>query len=158
MTTSPAYELGEMVDSLLEETFEAQGGIYTEEGGSLFETLDRVTATEASALPCPGGHPIAAQVAHVILYLDTIGVRMGDGRPPRIDWDALWTQDWSVDEIAWEMLRADLRRAYAVTREIVRGFDNVWNPDFRLWILGSIVHTAYHLGIIRQSLATVRAA
>lgn len=157
MATTYGHELSEVVDSLLEETFERHDGIYADWDASVFETLEGVSAAEASAIPV-GGHPVAAQVAHVILYLDAIGERMENGRPTRVDWDALWTQDWTVDEGCWNALRADLRRAYTVTREIVRGFGNVWEPEFRLGILGILTHTAYHLGIIRQSLAIVRAA
>ncbi|HET9908232.1 MAG TPA: hypothetical protein VFQ23_16390, partial [Anaerolineales bacterium] len=57
---------------LMEETFESKHhGIYLDEGTSLFETLETVSAEEAS-IPVGGKcASLAAQVAHVTFFIES---------------------------------------------------------------------------------------
>ena len=67
--------------AFMEETFEPKHhGIYLDRGTSLFETLDRVSAEEAS-IPVGGKcASLAAQVAHVIFYIESMGALCLAGR------------------------------------------------------------------------------
>ena len=56
----------------IEETFSNVEGLYLDKGTTLYETLDGVTAEEASRSASPETATIAAQVEHVRFYLDVI--------------------------------------------------------------------------------------
>ncbi|MFZ5879496.1 MAG: hypothetical protein ACOY0R_09005, partial [Chloroflexota bacterium] len=57
---------------LLDETFENHHGIYLDRDTGLFRTLETVSAQEAS-IPVGGKcATLAAQVAHVIFYLEVL--------------------------------------------------------------------------------------
>ena len=74
----------------LDEAFDVHHGIYLDKGTSLFETLEAVTAAEASRAAGAGCASLAAQVAHITFYLEVIERYMltGDGGKP--DWRAIW--------------------------------------------------------------------
>jgi hypothetical protein len=76
---------------LMEETFEAKNhGIYLDKGTSLFETLETVSAEEAS-IPVGGKcASLAAQVAHVTFYIESFEryALRGDNSPR--DWGYIW--------------------------------------------------------------------
>ncbi len=57
---------------ILVETFESSNGIYLYRGTSLFETLEGVTAEEASCSVCSEGTTLAAQVKHTAFYLGVL--------------------------------------------------------------------------------------
>ena len=141
--------------AILEETFETHHGIYLDRGTSLFETLAGVSATEAS-VPVGGRcATIAAQVEHVIFYLDVLeryitGQEVGD-----VDWGEIWERVGAVTSGEWDDLRARLEAAYAHLCGLLRGIDH-WELEESIGgSLAIVVHTAYHLGEIRQALCTV---
>ena len=71
------------------------------------------------------------------------------------DWDSSW-QVGEVTEAEWAALKQALRDSYARVRAIMEGFDS-WDDDNRLGgALAIIVHTAHHLGEIRQMLCVLR--
>ncbi len=56
----------------------------------------------------------------------------------------------------WEELKTQLRDSYTRVRAIMEGFDS-WDSDRRLGgALALVVHTAHHLGEIRQMLCVLR--
>ena len=58
---------------ILDEAFVTHHGIFLDRGTSLFETLETITAAEAS-IPVGGKcATLAAQVAHVNFYLEVTG-------------------------------------------------------------------------------------
>ena len=57
---------------LLEETFERVQGIYLDKGTSFFETLETISAVEASRPVSATCASIAAQVEHVRFYLQVL--------------------------------------------------------------------------------------
>jgi hypothetical protein len=146
--------LTELVAQLLDETFESHHGIYTDRGTSLFETLDAVTASDASVKIGGRGPTIAAQVAHVTLYLDVLERSMRGEEIESVDWEDIWQRVSAVSPDGWHTLRAELGASYRRLRDTVDGFDS-WEPEARLEVLAVIAHTAYHLGAIRQALYTL---
>jgi hypothetical protein len=140
---------------LLEETFEKPRGIYLDKSTSLFQTLETVTAQEAS-IPVGGKcASLAAQVAHITFYLDVLEryVVYNDSSPA--DWGEVWLTVEKVTPEEWEAFKAKLEQTY---RRIVKLFheNETWNEDSIGGALAVVVHTAYHLGEIRQALCTLK--
>ena len=138
------------------EAFEGVNGYFLDKGTSLFETLDSVTAEEASQAASPIVGTVAAQVNHIAFYLDTtirfVTLGWGDEHP---DWEGSWAVT-AVSEAEWDALRTNLRTQYDRTRDLVTA-----NPEWNEMTLGGAVamvaHCAYHLGEIRQALGVIRA-
>jgi len=143
------------VFELFTETFDTVQGIYLDKGTSLFETLDTIGAAEASTPLSASCATIAAQVEHVAFYLDVIGQYARGEDPGPVDWAASWTLG-AVTAEEWAALKTRLREAQArarTTLEAMEGFDD---PDRVGEAISVVVHTAYHLGEIRQALCAIR--
>src|SRR5512139_4031977 len=142
--------------ALMEETFEPRHhGIYLDRGTSLFETLDTVSAEEAS-IPVGGKcASLAAQVAHVIFYIESFEryALQGDNSPR--DWGYIWRTVEKVNAEEWEDYKKKLKEAYLRMDKLFRE-NPTWNEDFIGGALSIVVHTAYHLGEIRQALCTLK--
>ena len=140
----------------MEETFEAKHhGIYLDRGTSLFETLEQVSAAQAS-IPVGGKcASLVAQVAHVIFYIESFEryALQGDDSPR--DWGHIWRTVEKVTPEEWEAYQANLRAAYQRMVNLFRE-NPTWNEDTIGGSLSIVVHTAYHLGEIRQALCTLR--
>src|SRR5512138_2428394 len=99
--------------AFMDETFEGKhSGIYLDRDTSLFQTLDTVSAAEAS-IPVGGKcASLAAQVAHVIFYIENFEryALQGDNSP--VDWGYIWRTVEKVTPEEWDTLRANLRNAY----------------------------------------------
>jgi hypothetical protein len=141
--------------TILEETFETHHGVYLDKGTSLLTTLNQISSDEASI---PVGNrcaTIAAQVEHVIFYLEVLerGISGEDVGPQ--DWDEIWNRVSGVTPAEWDELRGRLKTTYDRLREMLPGIEN-WEQDDAIGgSMAIVVHTAYHLGEIRQALCTV---
>jgi hypothetical protein len=140
---------------LLTETFERVHGIFLDQGTSLFETLEDITAAQASRATSDRCATLAAQVNHVRFYLDVLEGYMTESLVGEVDWGSSW-QIGSVTGAEWDALKADLRASYQRVRATMAGFDS-WDNDHRVGgAVAILVHTAHHLGEIRQMLCAVR--
>lgn len=141
---------------VLEETFERHHGIYLDKGTSLFETLADIDHEQASRPVGSGCATLAAQVTHVIFYLEVLERDLLSLETGKIDWGEIWRTVSVVAATEWEELKAKLIATYRRIRaELERAA--TWNVDPHLaTALAVTVHTAYHLGEIRQALCTLR--
>lgn len=141
---------------LMEETFEPKHhGVYLDEGTSLFETLETVSAEEAS-IPVGGKcASLASQVAHVTFFIESFErfALQGDTSPR--DWSHIWRTVEKVTPQEWEGYKSKLRDAYQRMDKLFRE-NPLWNEDTIGGALSIVVHTAYHLGEIRQALCTLK--
>lgn len=140
---------------ILEETFETHHGVYLDKGTSMFATLDQISAEQASI---PVGNQcatIAAQVEHVILYLEVLGGHIAGREVGKVDWDEIWNRVGGVTAAEWDDLRGRLKAAYAQLDDMLRGVDDWEQNDAIGASMAILVHTAYHLGETRQALCTV---
>jgi hypothetical protein len=137
---------------LFDEAFERHSGMFLDKGTTLFETLGALDAAAASRAVGPDSGSIAAHVEHIRFYLD-VAESYWLGQPPEaVDWKAIWRSTRAVTPERWEVLRAELRASHARVRA------RLANPE--TWPAGThpgdvmtfTVHTAYHLGAIRQIL------
>lgn len=140
---------------LLEETFEQVEGIYLDRGTSLFETLSTISAEEASRPVSARCASIAAQVEHVRFYIATLERYLRGEEVGKVDWQAAW-QRQGVTAEEWAALIGQLRETYQSALAVMRGFDT-WEGENDIGgSLAIVVHTAHHLGEIRQALCTIQ--
>lgn len=141
--------------ALLVETFEGPpkpSSAYLDQKTGLFHTLNSISA-EAASKPITGdGTSIAAQVEHTRFYLDVLGQFM-DGRTERVNWQASW-QVRGVTPEAWEALKEDLKATYERISQKLRNIET-WRDDEVGDSMAIVVHTAYHLGAIRQIMRVI---
>src|SRR3982751_179332 len=78
--------------AILEETFENHHGVYLDKGTSLFETLNTITAEEASRPVSARCASLAAHVTHVIFYLEVMEKAILDQEIGKIDWHEIWSR------------------------------------------------------------------
>lgn len=150
----PVERLTFTLYGLLTETFENVFGIFLDKGTSLFETLDGITAEQASRATSGRCATLAAQVNHIRFYLDVLEGYMLENAPESVDWQSSW-QITTVTAEEWESLKMGLRESYSRVRRTMEGFDS-WDNDHRVGgAFGIVVHTAHHLGEIRQMLCVL---
>lgn len=115
----------------------------------LLASLERVPADTASAAPM-GGASIAAHAEHLRYGFSILNRwAAGEASPwTTADWTLAWKKP-TVTDAEWQTLRQALRReaeswarALAEPREMGNAAAS--------WVTGSVAHTAYHLGAIRQ--------
>lgn len=140
--------------ALFEETFEKVGGIYLDGGTSLLETLKTISADTASRPTRESGTTIAAHVIHARFYLQVLRDYMDGKWHETVDWKGSWSQS-SVTENEWDILRQQLEDDYRGIIAYLKGIDN-WDDERRLGgALAIAIHTAYHLGSIRQIMRAI---
>lgn len=140
--------------AMVNETFEEVRGIYLDKGTSLFETLETISTEEASRPVSATCACIAAQVEHTSFYLE-VTVRFARGEEVgEIDWDGSW-QLTSVTDDEWQALKGRLRDAYQQIRTLMDDDATFENESAIGGSMAVVIHTAFHLGQIRQALCTV---
>ncbi|MBA2468937.1 MAG: hypothetical protein H0V37_05985 [Chloroflexia bacterium] len=159
MVTTPAQSIAipdfrTALLTSLEEAFDQVHGYFLDKGDSLFETLAGISAEEASQSLGPRSGNIAAKVNHIRFYLDAIAANAAAGEYIRVDWASSWAVG-EVSEAEWRELIDRLRATYEGLRGFIKS-NEVWNEMFVGGAFGIVAHTAYHLGEIRQALATIK--
>src|ERR1041384_5345153 len=86
----------------LDETFSSVRGIYLDKGTTLFETLEGVSAEEASRAISAKSATVAAQVEHVRFYLDVLDDFMRTGIDKKNNWREIWETVREVTLAQWE--------------------------------------------------------
>jgi len=142
--------------ALLDETFDNVQGLFLDKGTSLFETLATISAEEAS-IPVGGKcATLAAQVKHAAFYLDVTERSVRTNTYERVDWGEIWRTTKEVTPSEWEALKIELRESYNRIKALIRDTP-AWPSENEIGgAMATIVHTAYHLGEIRQALCTIK--
>jgi hypothetical protein len=141
---------------ILDEAFVTHHGIFLDKGTSLFETLESVSADEAS-VPVGGTcATLAAQVAHITFYLEVIEKYMMKEQPGSVDWGEIWRNVSAVTPGEWTAYRRQLKLTYERVLSRMLQVENWNDEDVVGGALAIAVHTAYHLGEIRQALCIVK--
>ncbi len=121
----------------------------------LLRQLDSIDAHTASTRRMPGKTTIASHVDHV-LYGFTLMNRWAAGETnpfASADWEASWKRT-TATEVQWRSLRDNLRQqAYQWRKHVATR--TTWDDMSAAGALSSAAHTAYHLGAIRQILASM---
>lgn len=142
--------------TLLDETFDNVQGYFLDKGTSMFETLATISAEEAS-VPVGGKcATLAAQVKHVAFYLDVLEHNVRTQQFERQDWGKIWRETSVVTPEEWDALKTQLRASYDRLKNLIRDTTE-WPSDWHVGgAIAAIVHTAYHLGEIRQALCVIK--
>ncbi len=142
--------------ALLDETFDNVHGFFLDKGTSMFETLATISAEEAS-IPVGGQcATLAAQVKHVAFYLDVLERSVRTDTYERVDWGEIWRTTKEVTPSEWEALKMGLRESYNRIKALIRDTPG-WPSEQHIGgAIATIVHTAYHLGEIRQALCMIK--
>jgi len=142
--------------ALLDETFENHHGIFLDENTSLFRTLETVSAEQAS-IPVGGKcASLAAQVAHVTFYLEVLERYIFLGSAGSVDWGEIWRTVEKVTPEEWQVLKDNLKQTYQRINRELRKLE-AWDSEEKIGgAMAIVVHTAYHLGEIRQALCTLK--
>jgi len=153
----PIESLKKPLLKCIEETFSKVGGIYLDKGTTLFETLDSMTAEEASVKISANSATIAAQVEHLRFYLDVLNDYMSSNQPAEVNWREIWDTVGAVTPEQWEETKTRLRNSHAQVMQTINSFEQ-WDGEYDIGgALSILTHTAYHLGGIRQALGAIRA-
>ena len=140
----------------LEETFQTHRGIYLDKGTSFFDTLADVTAAEVSLRASDRTASVVAHVRHVIFYVEVLQKSLRGEQVGKVNWREIWESDRPVTPDEWSALVARLREEYAKVCRL-HADPATWDREDALGEFTAIaVHTAYHLGAIRQALAVIR--
>ena len=141
---------------ILDEAFVTHHGIFLDRGTSLFETLETITAAEAS-IPVGGKcATLAAQVAHVNFYLEVLEDYILNKERENVDWDEIWRRVNKVSTEEWKAYQDQIKETYQRVISILRNLED-WNDEHPIGgALAIAIHTAYHLGEIRQATCVVK--
>lgn len=140
---------------LLDETFETHHGSYLDKGDSLLPTLAEISAGQAS-IPVGGQcASLAAQVTHVIFFIEAFERFAIQQDDTPVDWGHIWRTVEKVSPEEWEELQGKLETTYHRIRHLFEQ-NPLWTKETMGGALSVLVHTAFHLGQIRQSLCILR--
>jgi hypothetical protein len=133
---------------LFKETFEgspSQGSIYLDRGIGVFNTIENLDANTASSFN--SATTIASHVEHLRYYLEVLSNFM-QGIVKAADWNESWAKK-EVSEEEWKTLKTNLHLTY---ESVLTAYEKVesWDEDKMSEAMAIVVHTAYHLGAIRQ--------
>jgi hypothetical protein len=121
----------------------------------LLASLDKLSAEEAS-IASHQGTTVAAHAEHVRYGLLLMNTWAKQGGNPFAH--ARWQDAWkiiTVDEPRWQEIRDGLRSEVLLWQEALRTPRDVAEVELS-GMIGSVAHTAYHLGAIRQIVAGAR--
>lgn len=144
------------IHTFLEETFDKVHGIYLDKGTSFLETLEGVTAEEASRRATAGSGSVAAHVKHVSYYLRVLQQALRGEALGQLNWREIWEQDRPVSPEAWKGITDELRGELANLRKLLNEPATWEREDAVGESMAVLVHTAYHLGAVRQALVVIR--
>lgn len=156
MTDIPRGVIVNLLLHMLREAVEGSPGRWTYfsdrgPGTGLLGTIDGLGAEAASRQDAPAQTTIAGHVHHVSASL-ALATRTIRGETASRDRSTSWTVT-VVDEPTWSGLRAQLRRDYEAIAMAVQTRGQ-WDEESLGAAIGAVAHAAYHLGAIRQRLAT----
>ena len=156
MNTIASEQFTGALFALLDETFDHVQGYYLDRGTSLFETLAGINAAEAS-IPVGGKcATLAAQVKHVAFYLDVYERSVRDADFSGADWGEIWRTVSAVTKEEWQVIQAELRNNYNRILKLIEE-TSTWSSEDEIGeVMAVVVHTAYHLGEIRQALCKLK--
>jgi hypothetical protein len=141
---------------MLDETFDNVQGFYLDKGTSFLETLATISAEEASILVGGKCATLAAQVKHTAFYLDVLEENVRTQKFEPVDWDKIWREVTAVSPQEWQTIQSELRQSYNRIKQLINDTPE-WNNERVIGgAIGMIVHTAYHLGEIRQALCILQ--
>ena len=75
----------------------------------------------------------------------------------RVDWGKIWRETSAVTAEEWNAIKVQLRESYDRIKQLISETTEWPSEEHIGGVIAIIVHTAYHLGEIRQALCTLQA-
>lgn len=139
----------------LEETFETHHGIYIDKDTTLLDTLAGITAAKASLRASKRTGSVAAHVRHLTFYLQVMEKSLRGEEVGKINWREIWNTDRPVTPEEWGAVVQALKIEWANIRRL-HAEPATWDrEDAHGEFIAIAIHTAYHLGAIRQAIAVI---
>ena len=88
------------------------------------------------------------QSPHISNTRDFALIEFMNGRTEKVEWSESWLMK-NVSESEWKSLKKNTQKEYSKVLETFQSIET-WDDDKISDALGIVVHTAYHLGAIRQ--------
>jgi hypothetical protein len=119
------------------------------------DTLKSLSAEQASTPPGPDRKPIVSHANHVLYGWELINraLRGDDQAFAGADWSQAWKLE-QVSDAEWAVLLQKLEQNANDMLAIAPDFA-AWDEIMLTGMFGSVAHTAYHLGAIRQMLREI---
>jgi hypothetical protein len=146
-TPDPLAAVTVLLSELIDGAHAGEPYVLNPGDAGLLQSLNALSAQDASQPTPGGGASIAAHVDHVRYGLELLN-RWSKGEEPFAD--AKYAASWSrgaVSEDEWRARLIDLERQARAWQSAVRA---PTNPTALTLVLSSVVHLAYHLGAMRQ--------
>lgn len=140
---------------LLDEAFVQHHGIFLDRNTSLFQTLEGITAEQASRPVSATCASLSAQVDHVRFYIDVLEKVLLKQEIGKVDWGEIWRTVRAVTPEQWAAILQRLKESYERVLRLMQEFDTWEGEDEISGAMAILVHTAYHLGEIRQALCVI---
>ncbi|PPA69025.1 hypothetical protein [Jeotgalibacillus proteolyticus] len=118
-----------------------------EASSGIFGVLENLSPEKASQ--DVNGTTAAAHIDHIRYYIWGTNELLKTNKLPEMNWEQSWRID-SVDEAQWNKIKAELHKEYDFLMgevEKIKSIDVHTNE-----VLGSLAHSAYHLGAVKQML------
>jgi hypothetical protein len=123
----------------------------TRPDSGIFGVLSQLTAADASKQIY--GTTLAAHTDHVRYHMWGTNEWLYEGTFPTMDWNKSW-EIQAVSEDDWHSIQEGLRNEY---QRLLEKIDHIhWTEDLANELVGSLAHSAYHLGAIQQMLKCMK--
>ncbi len=154
----PAHLTTEFVKAQLipvfEECFNQTSGIFLDKDTSLINTISTLSAEQVSRSIVQGGTCIAGHLEHVRFYLRVMNDYMDGKVLGKLDWSQSWLCK-GVNEEQWHTLKENLSADYQALLAKFKSYQDLSDEKHLGGIIAVTVHTAFHLGAIRQMMLVV---
>ncbi|MBH0160476.1 hypothetical protein [Fictibacillus sp. 26RED30] len=123
----------------------------TRPDSGIIGVLSQLTAADASKQIY--GTTLAAHTDHVRYHMWGTNEWLYEGTFPTMDWNKSW-EIQAVSEDDWHSIQEGLRNEY---QRLLEKIDHIhWTEDLANELVGSLAHSAYHLGAIQQMLKCMK--
>lgn len=141
------------IKTLLIETFEGprnDGNYFTNTNSKngIFRILDDISAEEASS--SINGSTIASHSDHIRYYLWVVR-QLISGTEFEKNWESSWEIS-HVNEKKWTEIKKGLKDEYIT---LMKEIDKIDLEEWLTNVLGTIAHSTYHLGSLRQMVKAI---
>jgi hypothetical protein len=139
----------------LEETFETHHGIYIDKGTTLFDTLAGLTAAKASFRASDRTASVVAHIRHIVFYLQVLQKSIRGEEVGKVNWREIWETDRPATPDEWSAVVQALKTEWANIRRLHAEPATWEREDAHGEFIAIAIHTAYHLGAVRQAIAVI---
>jgi hypothetical protein len=123
----------------------------TKPDSGIFGVLSQLSAADASKQIY--GTTLAAHTDHIRYHMWGTNEWLYEGTFPTMDWNKSW-EIQAVSEDDWHSIQEGLRNEYQRLLEKINHIH--WTEDLANELVGSLAHSAYHLGAIQQMLKCMK--